>query len=173
MAQARYADDVALGAPRPRVSDAITGGVAVGLVAGAAMLVWAMGSAALADLPLTHPLELTGATFVGRDGVDDGAPVLLYGILLWLVVSAGLGLLYAALVPPSFPFVSAAIMGVGYSFVVLALMASVVLPRLNPTMRAEMPAMGGAWVLAYVVFGVFLGFAPRFRRRFAARAQQP
>jgi hypothetical protein len=173
MAHARYADEVTFEGTRPRVSDTITGGVAAGLLAGAAMLVWAMGSAALADLPLTHPLELTGATFVGRDGMDGGAPVLLYGVLLWLVVSAALGLAFAAMVPRDFPFVSGAILGIGYSFLVLAVMTSVVLPRLNPTMRAEMPATGGAWVLAYVVFGVVLGLAPRLRRQFAARARQP
>jgi hypothetical protein len=50
-------------------------------------------------------------------------------------------------------------------------MTTSVLPSVNPTMRAEMPAMGGAWVLAYGVFGVALGVIPMLRRRMAARAR--
>ena len=51
----------------------------------------------------------------------------------------------------------------------LAVVTSVVLPRVNPLMRAVMVETGGAWVLAYAVFGVMLGFIPVFRRRLFSR----
>jgi hypothetical protein len=35
----------------------------------------------------------------------------------------------------------------------------------NPVMEAGMHETGGAWVLAYAVFGVALGLVPALRRR--------
>ena len=172
MRHAGYFDEAAVSS-RPRaVSDLVVGGAGAGSLAGAAMLLWATVSAAFLDLSPAHPLELTGATFIGSEALD-GVPAMLYGLLLWAVVSAALGIVYAALIPRDFPFDGAALLGVGYSFVVLAMMTSVVLPGVNPDLHAELPAMGGSWVIAYVVFGVLLGLAPVLRRSAARRGRAP
>jgi hypothetical protein len=172
MRQARFVDEAAFTGERVGVSDTVAGGVGAGLIAGAAMIAVAMVSAARADLAPARPLELVGATFVGREGLEAGAPALLYGALLWVVVSVALGLLFAAMIPRDFPPVSAAILGLGYSLLVLAIMSSVVLPWVNPTMRAAMPEMGGAWVIAYVVFGLALGSVAPLRQWLTLRARR-
>jgi hypothetical protein len=146
-------------------------GIAGGLFAGGAMMAFVAAAAAAAGLPPTRPLELAAATFAGRAALEGGVVVLLAGALLWAVVSAALGLLYAAVVPADFPLPSAAMVGLGYSFFLIAIVTPVVLPRLNPVMRAEMPEMGGAWVLAYGVFGVALAIVPWLRRRTIARSR--
>jgi hypothetical protein len=155
----------AAGERRPSY-DLLRAGSVAGLFAGGVMLVWAGAGAALAGLPPFRPLALSAATFLGEGAEGPGA--LLLGALLWAAMSVALTLLFAAFVPRDYPFVSAALLGVGYSFVVLAVMASQVLPRLNPTMRAAMPESGGAWVLAYAAYGVALGVVPMLRRRWSS-----
>jgi hypothetical protein len=166
---ARAVHDAAFERERAAPGDPLLGGIAAGVLAGAAMLAWAAGSAAITGLPPSRPLALAAATFFGRDALAGGPAILLSGAALWAGVSAVLGLLYAALVPRDFPYAPAALLGVGYSLVVLAIMASAVLPRVNPVMDAEMPSTGGSWVLAYVAFGAVLGLAPLLRRRLLRR----
>jgi hypothetical protein len=137
-----------------------------GIVAGAAMLAFLVANAARADLHPLRPLVLTAAMF-GGEAAEPGTGSLVLAGLLWAVVSVGLALLYAALVPSYFPFASAAMLGIGYVFFVLIAMNSWVLPSLNPHMRAGLQDTGGAWVLAYFVFGVALGVIPAMRRQVA------
>jgi hypothetical protein len=168
---ARVLNQVAIERQAAARSELLYAGITGGLFAGAAMMAFAVIAAASGGLTASRPLELVAATFLGRAALEGGAMVLLSGALLWAVVSAALGLLYAVVVPRNFEFSPAAVMGVGYSFFLIAIMTTSVLPSVNPTMRAEMPAMGGAWVLAYGVFGVALGVIPMLRRRMAARAR--
>ncbi|HYG66909.1 MAG TPA: hypothetical protein VD838_04590 [Anaeromyxobacteraceae bacterium] len=145
----------------------VRAGVVTGLLAGTLMLAWAMAGAALADLPATRPLAATAATF-GGDAATIGPGGILAGALIWAGVSVALALLFAMFVPADFPFGSAAPIGVGYAFAVLAVMAGAVLPRVNPDMRRAFAESGGAWVLAFTVFGVSLGLLPAIRRRLAS-----
>jgi hypothetical protein len=147
----------------------VVAGIAGGLAAGAAMLVFACACAALADLSATRPLELAAGLFVEGDPSDAGAGALLAGIATWLLVSVLLAFVYTAVAPRDLPFPSAAMVGAAYAWVVMAFATSWALPRWNPAMRDAMPEMGGAWVLAYTVFGVVLGVIPPLRRRLAAR----
>jgi hypothetical protein len=172
MRHAGYLDDVAVPRDRARTNDVLAGGGGAGLVAGAAMIAFMMAAAAAAGLGPAWPLELTAGTLMGADALERGAAAALLGLLIWAVVSAALGVLFAALTPRDYSFASAAVVGLGYALLVMPIMVTLVLPRVNPTMRAEMPATGGAWVLAYAVFGVLLGLVPRFRRRFAALARR-
>lgn len=166
---ARVVDQIAIERQPAARDDLVSAGIAGGLFAGAVMMAFAAVAAASGGLPPSRPLELVAATFAGRAALEGGVTVLLAGALLWAAVSAALGLLYAGVVPRDFPFASAALLGLGYSFFLVGIMMSVVLPRVNPVMRAEMPAMGGAWVLAYGVFGVALAGIPMLRRRMIAR----
>lgn len=161
---ARVIQDVATERELVARSDLLVGGVVGGLLAGTAMLAWCVAAGGVA-----RPLELAAAAFFGSDALEGGAAVLVAGGLLWAATSVALALPFAWVVPRDFPFASAAIMGIGYSFFAMAFATSVVLPRVNPLMRAEMPETGGAWVLAYVVFGVGLGLIPRLRRSVLAR----
>lgn len=163
------------GASRPgdgEVADtrgAVRAGVVVGLIAGAAMLLVVAAAGVRADHAPWHPLALAASTFA-RDAIAGGAGHLAVGALLWAVVSVALALLYASFVPRDHPFASAAAIGVGYATAVLGLMASIVLPRVNPAMRAAWAAAGGAWVVAFAIYGVALGLVPLLRRRWSAAA---
>jgi hypothetical protein len=157
----------AIAQEQPASNGAVRAGVVAGLGAGAAMLVFVAASAARADLSPARPLALTAS--LARDAVSAGPGSLVAGALLWAAVSVALALVYVMVVPRDFPYASAALLGVGYSFIVLAVMASVVLPRVNPVMREAMPEIGGSWVLAYVVYGMVLGFVPALRQRWSRR----
>jgi hypothetical protein len=156
----------ALSGERHETNHFLYAGVIGGIAAGAAMLAFLVANAAREDLHPLRPLALTAAMFAG-EAAEPGPGSLVLAGLLWAVVSVGLALLYTALVPSYFPFASAAMLGVGYVFFVLVAMNSWVLPSLNPQMRDAQHDTGGAWVLAYFVFGVALGFIPAMRRRIA------
>jgi polyferredoxin len=167
---AAHVADAAVGARgRTRVHDLLLAAITGGLLAGAAMMAWMAAGAALGELSPSHPLEVASAAFTGRDPVGAGPGGLVSGALLWALVSVALALLYAQIVPRDFPFAPAALVGAGYSWFVMALMTSVVLPWVNPLMRAAMAELGGTWVFGYAVFGILLGFIPVFRRRVFAR----
>jgi hypothetical protein len=151
---------------RHKPNDVVSAGVTGGMVAGGAMLAFLTANASRADLPPLRPLALTAALFSG-EGSRLGTESLVLAGLLWAAVSVALALLYAVLVPRDFPLVSAAMVGIGYVFFVLVAMTSWVLPVLNPAMRAGIQRTGGAWVLAYFVFGAALGIIPALRRRIA------
>ena len=55
---------------------------------------------------------------------------------------SGLGVLLAALLPADLEPRSAAVMAVGFAFAAMGTMTSTVLPAVNPSLRAEMPALG-------------------------------
>jgi hypothetical protein len=156
--------DVPLTARRERTRhEVLRASTLAGLAAGAAMLAFIAACAALAGLPLTRPLALVAALFTG-DPAEAGAGAMLGALLVWVVTSVLLALLLGTIVPRDFTFMSAAMIGVCYAFVVMAVVTSSVLPRWNPAMRDAMPETGGAWVLAYAVYGTVLGLLPRLRR---------
>lgn len=160
----RVAADASFVRGRASRHELLLGGVLGGVLAGAAAMAWVALSAAIAGRPPWRPLALVAASVTGEQALDGGAAVVLGGATLWAATSAALALPYAAVVPRGFPFASAALIGVGYSLTVMAVVTTLVLPRVNPLMRAEMPASGGAWVLAYAIYGVVIGVIPRLRR---------
>ena len=162
-------DHADLAGGRPAVNNLLVSGALAGLLAGTAMLAFAALGAAMSELPASHPLRLTAALFTDSGLAEAGPGALVAAGLLWAAVSVGLALLYAPLVPRDFPFVSAAVVGAAYALVAMAVVTSAVLPRVNPVMRAGMTDSGGAWVLAYAVFGVVLGLVPGLRRKLAVQ----
>ncbi|ABS28008.1 hypothetical protein Anae109_3829 [Anaeromyxobacter sp. Fw109-5] len=168
MSTARVVADVPLHRARARRHDLLVGATVAGVLAGGAAMAWVAASAALAGLPSWRPLAVVAVTLLGEEAANGGAGPVLGGLLLWTGVSTALALGYAAIVPRDFSFASSALVGVAYSFVVMALMTTTVLPRVNALMRAEMAEIGGAWVIAYAVYGLGLGLVPRLRRRWLA-----
>ncbi len=165
----RVADTADLAGRRPATNDLVVASAVAGLLAGAVMLASAALGGTWSGLPASSPLALTAAIFTESGSTEAGAGALVAAALLWAAVSVGLALLYAPIVPRDFPFVSAAVVGAAYALVAMAVVTSAVLPRVNPTMRAGMTDSGGAWVIAYVVFGLVLGLLPGIRRRLVSR----
>lgn len=167
-ADAAHAVGAADARRRTAVNDSVLAAIAGGLLAGGAMMVWLAAGAALADLPPSHPLEVAASAFTTRSEGPTGPGGLALAGLSWALVSVSLALLFAPIIPRDFPFTAAALLGVGYAFLVMAIMTSVALPRLNPLMRPAMAEVGGTWVLGWAVFGIVLGSIPLFRRRIVA-----
>jgi hypothetical protein len=151
--------------PAPSIRDQSTSkgvlfaGAVMGALGGAAMLGTLMIDAALHGGSALRPLELLGASFPGS-AVD-----VLGGVVAHLLVSAALGVPFAAVVPRDFPTPAGAVLGIGYAFLVIAVMTSWVYPAANPVLDENLHSVGGAWVIGRALFGAVLGLAPWLRRR--------
>lgn len=152
---------------RSTATGVIVSGALMGALGGALMAAFLMIDAALEKTDPVLPLELFGATLVGPEALGGGSAAVLPGVLLHLLVSAALGVPFAALVPNDFPTGSASVLGVGYAFVIMALMTSYVIPAANPLLEEHLHSFGGAWVIARAIFGATLGFIPWLRRSMA------
>lgn len=147
-------------------------GFEAGLLGGAGMAAWMIASAVLGEFEPLDPLRPLGDTFAGPDGRGGGAGPLVYGLALHMLVSGALGVLFMAVLPRDFPPGSAAVMCVGFTFLVMSVMSSLLLPAVNPSLRAEMRELGGSWVLAHAAYGACVGFfGQRLRQR--GRAHVP
>jgi hypothetical protein len=134
---------------------------------------WMAAAAALEGQDPLAPLRPMGDAFSESPG--RGAPArLAFGLALHLAFAAAVGVLFTALLPADLEGKNAAVMSVGFTFLVMAIMTSWVLPAVNPSLRAEMPELGGSWVLAHVAYGVVVGYAAQaLRQRGAARTRTP
>jgi hypothetical protein len=149
-------------------------GFAAGLLGGLAMAVWMIASAMIEGMEPLAALRPMGHTFAGSEPLGEGAAVLLYGLALHMLFSGGIGVLFTALLPRDLEPRFAWVMCVGFAFVVMAIMTSSVLPAYNPSLRAEMPELGGSWVLAHAAYGATVGFfAQRIRQRKRATVLAP
>jgi hypothetical protein len=157
-------------ATRSSSKEVLVAGMALGAIGGAAMLAWLMIDAALHHASPLTPLRLFGGTLLGPEALTGGVGSLLPGLLLHLVISAVLGLPFAALVPRNFPVAAAAVLGIGYAFAVMVLMTAYIVPAANPLLDEHMASFGGAWVLGRALYGAMLGFAPALRRHLSRAA---
>lgn len=142
------------GAARER--GALGSGIVGGLLGGAAMALFMSAAASAAGLPAWQVLRAVGTTFVGA-GSLGGTGQVLYGAALHGLVSAAVGLAFAGAVPRDFPPGSAAVLGLGYAFFLAGIMASLVIPAVNPGFREQVQPVGGAFVVAHALYGVVLG----------------
>ena len=146
-------------------------GFVAGLLGGVTMALWMVVSALAADVAPLGPLEALGDTFGGAEGRERNAATFVLGILMHLAFAGILGVLFVSVLPRDFPGGMAAMMCMGFAFVVMGFMTSLVLPAVNPPLRAEMPMLGGSWVIAHAVFGITVGYAgQRLRQRGGASA---
>ena len=123
-------------------------------------------AAAATGMDALHAMRAIGATFVGPEALLGGAGSLAYGALLHAATSIAFGLLFVAILPIDLPPLGAAALGTGYAMFVLGIMASAVVPSVNPVFRAQMQPIGGSWVIAHALYGCALGlWAARLARR--------
>ncbi len=143
-------------------------GVAAGMLAAAAMILF-MAAAAAFDGDALGPLRAVGTTLRGREALSGGAGTIAWAVLLHLAVGAALGIPYAAVVPRDMPLHSSVVLGAGCALVVMAFAVPLLVPAVSPVLADRMPAHGGAWVIAHALFGAVVGIAPELRRRIGAR----
>jgi hypothetical protein len=160
----------------PSGSSVLLQGTAAGLLGGTVMAVFVVFAAAKAGMPALYPLQVIGATVVGAGFVERAAVAIVTGVALHAVVAAGFGVLLASLFPRGVNITCGSVLGVGYAFLVMGIMASLVVPAANPFFRAEMQPIGGAWVIAHALLGATGGTVLAVRRAAAdalAPANQP
>lgn len=149
---------------------ALASGVVSGLLGGAVMALFLAAAASAAGMTGLQPLEAIGATFLAADSPGGGPGPALYGALLHALTSVGLGLVFAALVPRDLPPVCAAMVGIGYAMFAAGIMASLVVPAVNPEFRTAAQPIGGAWVMAHALFGAALGLSYALQHRTSREA---
>lgn len=141
----------------------LAGGVA-GVLAGIGMAVFLMVYAGATGFGVFTPLKLLGATFFRHDALTHpGLAVVFWGLVLHLAVSAAIGTLYAALVKPGMDPMPAVAGGIVFALGVWLVMTFLVLPLVDPPMRAAAPDMAMGWFGAHVVYGAVVGVAQQLR----------
>jgi hypothetical protein len=113
MTQATLTHDAPSTGDRYTAKEVLAAGALMGALAGALMLACLMIDAALHQTNPITPLQLFGAPFFSPEARAGGAAAVLPGMLLHLLVSAALGLPFAALVPRDFPVAGASVLGIG------------------------------------------------------------
>jgi hypothetical protein len=147
-----------------RRHEVLAAGGLSGVLGGIAMMAVAMVGAAAQDLSPEYPLAIIGDTFAGSEGLDGPAARAAIGAAIHLAISAGVGVVFAAIVAPGFPTGCAMGLGAGLTLFFLGFMMSAVVPWASPDFREASHVIGGTWVIAHAVFGVTLGAAPALRR---------
>jgi hypothetical protein len=135
-----------------------------GVLGGIAMMAAAMVGAATQDVSPAYPLAIIGDTFAGSEGLDGPAARAAIGAAIHLTISAGVGVVFAAIVAPDFPTGCAMGLGAGLTLFFMGFMMSAVVPWANPGFLEASHVIGGTWVVAHAVFGLTLGVAPPLRR---------
>jgi hypothetical protein len=140
-------------------------GAAAGALGGVAMMAFMMAAAALDGDTALAPLRAVGTTFREAEALDGGAGTIAWGVAVFLLFGAALGVAFAAAVPRSMDLPSGMVLGAGVGLLAMAFLVRLVVPRVAPVLAASMPRHGGAWVIAHAVFGAVAGIAPWLRRR--------
>ena len=148
-----------LGAVRQR--GALAAGIFSGLLAGAVMAAFMVAAASGAGMPPAELPKAIGTTFVGAGALGETA-LIVYATALHALASVVVGLAYAAVVPRDLPPASAAVLGLGYALFVAGIMASLVLPTVNPGFLEHVQPVGGSVVIGHVLYGIALGLSHRF-----------
>lgn len=143
-------------------------GMSAGILGGAVMGLFLVLAAAVNGFEPLSPLEAIGETFTDRDAPHGSPAFLVYGIFLHLAVASLIAIVFLAMIPADLTTTCAAVTGMGFTVLVMALMSILILPAVNPELRDEMPALGGSWVIAHALYGLSLGFGQRLRRRLGA-----
>jgi hypothetical protein len=170
---ARDAGPVTTVSAVPNESSVLLQGAAAGLLGGTLMAVFVVFAAAETGMPAMYPLQVIGATVVGAGFMERAAVAIVTGVALHAVVATGFGVLLAMLFPRGVNITCGAVLGIGYAFLVMGIMASVVVPAANPLFRAEMQPIGGAWVIAHALLGATGGTVLAVVRRAATVASAP
>lgn len=144
--------------------DTLIVGAAAGLTAGIGMAMWAMLTSVWHGVDILAPFETIGATFMGPNATHATFAMTAYGMLIHGVMSAALGALFVALLPPTCSCRFACAAGLGFGLAVLLAMTYVVTPAVNPVMRHAVAAIPKSWIIQHAIFGAMLAVVPVYWR---------
>ena len=152
--------------------DTLVVGAAAGLTAGLAMAMWAMLTSIWHGVDILAPFEVIGATFMGPNATHATFVMTAYGVLVHGVMSAALGVLFVALLPPMCSCRHACAAGLGFGLAVLLAMTYVVTPAVNPVMRHAVQAIPKSWIIQHAIFGAMLAVVPLYWRYYREEGNQ-
>lgn len=156
--------EVIIEKPACSTRDTLVVGAAAGLTAGLAMAMWAMLTSIWHGVDILAPFEMIGATFMGPNATHATFAMTAYGMLIHGVMSALMGVLFVALLPPTCSCRFACAAGLGFGFAVLLAMTYVVMPAVNPVMRHTVEAIPKSWIIQHAIFGAMLAVVPVYWR---------
>jgi hypothetical protein len=149
------------------VAEIIDPGLVAGWLGGLAALVLAVLAAAGWGLPAWRPLQLIAAFIVGDDALHLGWRSAALGFLIHMVVSGLWGVLFCAILPRGANTRWSVSLGLGFSFIIFALMTWLVLPWVDPILVARVNIV--ALLVLHLVYGAVLPLALPLRRSVRAR----
>lgn len=152
------------------LSETAVVGAAAGLTAGVAMALWAMLTSIWHGVDILAPFEAIGATFMGPNATHATVLMTSFGVLLHAAVSAGLGVLFVALLPQKCSCGYACAAGIGFAIAVLLAMTYVLLPAVNPVMAHTVATTPRSWVIQHALFGAALAVVPAYWRFYREEA---
>ncbi|MEW5916105.1 MAG: hypothetical protein AB1762_06855 [Gemmatimonadota bacterium] len=150
--------------------DSIFSGGIAGIVGGALLMSFAIGTSVMNGGDILSPFRLAGATFIGPAAMNGGTAIILYGALVYLVTSIVWGILFAAILPRDASPGSAFVAGLVYGLVVMLIMSYAVLPLVNPVMRSAVEGTT-SFTMEHLIYGGSLALVPMLRRRFTTQGE--
>ncbi|MGH9704980.1 MAG: hypothetical protein ACRD4K_16515, partial [Candidatus Acidiferrales bacterium] len=114
------------------------------------------------------PMKNIAALWLGVYALVGGTGVVCLGILTHLVIAGGLGILFAMTTPRRAKSAAAGLIG-GLLFggATWLVMTFVLMPMLDPTMRARIAFTPGWWFVLHMIFGASLILIPLIRLGFS------
>lgn len=165
MARSETATNAVAGAASVGGTSLIIAGPVAGILGGVVLAGSLVLSAIVQGAEPLSAIQPMGARFASADALNGGSGRLVFGVFLHLGVSALVGLLFALVLPRDFPPRSAALLFVGFAFIVMGFMTSVVVPAVNPVLKGRFHDLGGSWVVAHALFGLTTGYVCQRLRR--------
>src|SRR5579883_1541316 len=146
--------------------EVIGAGIIAGLIAGIILGGFAMAYASIVGAGVWTPMQEIAATFYGPIALLKTSAAF-WGVIIHLVVSALWGILFATIIPRRISPWEAYLGGLLFGIGVWIAMTFLVLPTVDPTMRARVALMPGTWFLLHLAFGAFVSVAALLRRALA------
>ena len=148
-------------------AEIIEAGIVTGVAAGCAMALWLVVYAAFTGLGAFTPIKLIAGTFYGSSTLQAGWGPVFWGFAIHLAISVAFAILYGAMVHRDTEPFQAVMGGIIFGFALWLVMTFLVLPVVNPVMRADIASAPIGWFGAHLPFGAVLGAVPQVRRWFA------
>jgi hypothetical protein len=146
-------------------ADSTASGAMAGVIAGSCMALITMLISASAGMGFWHPLALMGAVFYGTGAIFGGLGPVVTGLIVHLIITAGLGAAFGSMLPRSQATTGkSAGWGILFGLASWGLVTYIVLPILNQTMRERIDLAPGWWFFSFLIYGLFLGFTPTIRQ---------
>jgi len=138
-------------------------GLIAGLIGGIVMAMFMMIVTALTGMGFLAPLYAIAATFNHAWAMTKGFDLaaILVGLMLHMVNSAVFGLIFALLgawlLPRALALPAAAMAGMVWGLILLAINQLIVLPLVDAPMAVATNGIFGWWLVGHLMFGVVLG----------------